>query len=57
MFGGMLKCSWAYRQTFCHVSWHVKQMAGALLLNIHIAKYMRYANRVRVSVGPPPLGR
>lgn len=25
---------WAYRQTFCHVSWHVKKTAESMLLRI-----------------------
>jgi hypothetical protein len=27
----VLKFKWAYRQTFCHDSWHVKKMSGDLL--------------------------
>jgi len=40
----MLECRRAYRQTFCHGSWHVKQTAGAMLLvNLGLRMRIRYA--------------
>lgn len=40
--GRMLECRRAYRQTFCHDSWHVKQTAGAMLLvNLGITYTLR----------------
>lgn len=39
---GMLKFRRIYRQTFCHVSWHVKLTVGALLPpDVRIANYVR----------------